>query len=92
MKKNRFSSKFSRGDELGVVHQSIHTKIFIKNYFDNIEYYPYLCIMKEIIKNNNETYTIRMDGWSVTANVGQLEEAFNKCFNQSIVEYIKKIG
>lgn len=48
--------------------------------------------MKEIIKNNNETYTIQMDGWSVTANVGQLEEAFNKCFDISIVEYIKKIG
>ncbi len=45
--------------------------------------------MKEIISNTNNSYKIKMEGWSVTANAKQLEEIFNKCFGTSIVEYIK---
>ena len=48
--------------------------------------------MKEIIENSNSTYTIRMtDGWSVTANITQLEKIFNECFDQSILYILKVI-
>lgn len=46
--------------------------------------------MKQVIKNENHTYTIVMDGWSVTANVAQLEQLFNECFNQSILLILKR--
>lgn len=49
--------------------------------------------MKEIIENQNNTYTVKMnDGWSVTANATELETSFNKCFNLSLLPYFKKLN
>lgn len=48
--------------------------------------------MKEIIANLNNTYTVIMEsGWSVTTNATQLEEAFNKCFNITLLPYFKQL-
>lgn len=47
--------------------------------------------MKEIILNLNNTYTIKMDGYSITANATELELVFNKCFNKSILYLFKQL-
>jgi len=49
--------------------------------------------MKQIVNNLNNTYTVIMnDGWSVTANMTQLEESFNKCFNITLLPYFKQLN
>lgn len=47
--------------------------------------------MKEIIANLNNTYTIVMDNWSVTANATELEKAFNENFNMTLLPYFRQL-
>ena len=46
--------------------------------------------MKQIISNLNETFTVKFEGWSVTANATELEEIYQKCYGKSILTYLKK--
>ncbi len=47
--------------------------------------------IKSIILNRNGSFTIKMEGYSMTANSLQLEEIFNTCFETSIIDYLDKL-
>ena len=48
--------------------------------------------IKEIISNINNTYTINMnDGWSVTANMSELEKSFKECYNVTLLPIFKQL-
>jgi|LauGreDrversion4_2_1035121.scaffolds.fasta_scaffold2154824_3 hypothetical protein len=49
--------------------------------------------IKEIISNINNTYTIKMnDGWSVTANMSQLEKSFKECYTMTLLPIFKQLN
>ncbi len=48
-------------------------------------------ILKEIIVNEDETYTIvSRAGWTLTANLQEVEHMMNKCYNESVLKVIKE--
>lgn len=46
--------------------------------------------MKEIVCNINKTYTVKFEGWSVTANATELEYMYKQCYGKSILTYLRK--
>lgn len=42
-----------------------------------------------IIKNSNNTFTIKADNWTLTANLLEVERMMNKCFNVTVLKEAK---
>ena len=45
-------------------------------------------MIKEVIINPNNTFTLKVDNWSVTASLFELNETWKKCYNKSIIQVL----
>ncbi len=43
----------------------------------------------QVVYNKDNTYTIVFKEWSITASIEELDSIFKRCFNKSILIYLK---